>query len=224
MSLVHINYTLQVPGGDMSDRFGINNAIGLGYSFKFKSNWEVGLAYNFMFGNNVKDTGMLNELRGESGGVINENGTFSNFKIFERGHHVMIKGGKILPFFSPNPNSGFYVEGGLGFIVHKVRIFNQDGDIPQFNAQEKAYTPGYDRYTSGVTLSEYIGYRYLSNNSLINFHIGVEFIQGFTKLRRDYQVDYPVDFESKTRKDFLFGIKAGWILPIYKRPAKDFYY
>lgn len=223
MHQVKLGVDFQIPFADMAERFGNNFAVGAGYSYKFKNNFDVGTSYRFMFGSDVKDTAMLGELK-TSLGIINSQGEFGSYGVVERGHHVQLKGGYTLPYFGPNKNSGFYGSLGVGFLIHRIHFINTNSDIPQFNVNDKAYVPGYDRYTSGITISEEFGYRYFSNNSLINFFVGIEFIQGFTKIRRDYQVDYEPNFEKELRKDNLLGIKFGWVLPIYKKPSKDFYY
>ncbi len=223
MHQVRLGVDFQIPFADMADRFGNNFSVGAGYAYKFKNNIDVGLSYRFMFSNDVKDTGMLSELR-TSLGIINSQGEFGTYGVVQRGHHLQIKSSYTLPVFSPNKNSGFYGGLGIGFIVHRVHFINTNSDIPQFNVNDRAYVPGYDRYTSGITISEEIGYRYFSNKSLINFFVGIEFIQGFNKIRRDYQVDYEPNFEKKLRKDNLLSFKFGWVLPIYKKPSKDYYY
>lgn len=223
-SLVTIHYSFQIPQNNLRERFGNNSAIGIGYTYKTKKKWEMGIQYQFLFGNDVKDTSMLSELRTPSGGIISESGDFAFYRLLQRGHHVFIHAGYQFLTLGKNPNCGFIAQGGLGFLQHKVAFQNLNDDIPQFNARNKDYQAGYDRYTTGITLTEFIGYRHLSDNGLVNFYLGVEAIQGLTKLRRSYQVDYPVDFENTIRKDFLYGLKAGWILPIYKKPSKDFYY
>jgi hypothetical protein len=82
---------------------------------------------------------------------------------------------------------------------------------------------GYDRLTNGPSVSEYFGYTYLSNNRLLNFFVGLECSQAFTKDRRiwDYQMMKPDDSQ---RLDLLYGLRAGWILPLYKRVPKAYYY
>lgn len=223
-SLVDVNYSYQFPQFDMKERFGNSSGLGLGYTFKTNKKIEFGASYQFIFGNGVKDTNMLNDLRTSSGGIISQNGEFAVYRLQERGHHFGVNVGYQFFSLGPNPNCGFVLKAGVGLLIHKISFQNLNDDIPQFNNRNKEYKAGYDRYTSGLAFSQFIGYRYLSNNSLVNFYIGFEAVEGYTKLRRDYQVDYPANFENKTRKDFLYGLKFGWILPIYKRPAKDYYY
>jgi hypothetical protein len=65
----------------------------------------------------------------------------------------------------------------------------------------------------------------MSKNKLMNFYGGIEFNQAYTKVRRDYQVDYEInDPRFGMRNDNFWNIQIGWILPIYKRSPKEFYY
>ena len=64
---------------------------------------------------------------------------------------------------------------------------------------------------------------YLSNNEKINFHIGLEIIECWTKdlRRQNYSTG---TIENNNRFDVFIGIKAGWILPLRKRTTSSFYY
>lgn len=221
MPMVSIHYTAQFPGGDLVNRFGFNSAIGGEFGIKTKSNWNFALGYNYLFGNTIKDTGMLDDLKTEGGSIINTDGEFAEYQTFERGHFINFTVGKLIPVFSPNKNSGLLVNFGVGLLVHKIKYFNFSNDIVQFQGE---YVKGYDRYTSGISTSQFIGYRYLSNRKLVNFFIGFEFIQGYTKLQRDYQVDIDPSLPNERRLDLLYGIKAGWILPLYRKADDRFYY
>lgn len=221
MPMAKISYSFQFPGGDMAMRFGNSSTIGGGFGLKTKTNWDFSIDYNYLFGNNIKDTGMLDELKNSSGFITSKDGEAAEYQTYERGHFINFSVGKLIPVFSPNKNSGIIVKAGVGLLVHKIKYFNFANDIIQFQGE---YVKGYDRYTSGLSTSQFIGYRYLSNRKLINFFIGFEFIQGFTKLQRDYQVDIEPGTPNNTRLDLLYGIKAGWILPLYKRADDRFYY
>ena len=65
----------------------------------------------------------------------------------------------------------------------------------------------------------------MSNNGLVNFYTGFYFQQGFTKNQRDINFDTPdIPVDKSMRNDFLYGYKVGWVIPIYKRKPKDYYY
>ena len=85
------------------------------------------------------------------------------------------------------------------------------------------YEKGYDRLTAGFTLSQFVGYQNLSNRRISNYYIGIELTEGFTRSMRDYDFDRMAP-DSQSRLDLMIGIKAGWILPLYGRAPKDYYY
>ena len=222
MPLLKLGYSGNFPGKDLKERFGFTSSLNARFEIKFKSQWIVGAKYDFLFGNNVSDSGMLEELITSSGGIIGIDGKFSTFEMLQRGHHIGVYVGRLLPYLSANPNCGFIVTAGVGLLTHKINFNNLNNDIIQLNG---IYKGGYDRYTSGISFTEFIGYRYMSNNNLMNFYCGIEFTQAFTKLRRDYQVDYEInDPRFGMRNDNIFTIQIGWILPLYKRAPKEFYY
>lgn len=222
MPVLKLGYSVTLPAKDLKNSFGLTSTLNTRFEVKFKNQWIVGAKYDFLFGSNYKDSGMLQELITSSGGIINSNGEFGTYEMLQRGHHVGVYGGRLFPVFSPNPNSGIITTIGVGILVHKVNFNNISGDIIQLNGE---YVKGYDRYTSGISFTEFIGYRYMSNNRLLNFYGGIEFTQAYTKIRRDYQVDYALnDPRFGQRKDFLYSIQVGWILPLYKRAPKEFYY
>jgi len=219
MGLVYMSYAIQLPGGDLADRFGINSSLGLAGDFKTKKNFSFGLSGSFIFGNKVKED-VLASLKNSYGDIIDNSGNIADVLVLERGFTVNANAGWIWPLVGPNPNSGILFKIGGGFLQHKVRIEANKNYVPQIQGE---YVKGYDRLTNGLLLTQFIGYQYLSNKRLINFYAGIELMQGFTKNRRDYNFDL-MGPDNTNRLDFLYGIRAGWILPIYRRPPKEIYY
>ena len=122
---------------------------------------------------------------------------------------------------SPNPNSGIIIKAGVGYIQHWIRIrINEDKTIPSF---EGDYAKGYDRLSSGLAISEFIGYLYMGNTRVLNFFVGFEFMQSWTTNRREVNFDTGMK-DDGNRFDALNGFKIGWIIPIYKRTPKEYYY
>ncbi len=220
MHIAGMGYSFQLPGGDMADRFGWNSMIEGSYSYKLKSSWMLSLNGGFIFGNQLKETGILKNLLNENGSILGDDGQFADVRMFERGYVISAAAGKILTWKKPNPNSGLLLSAGPVFIQHKIRIETIGNTIPQL---DKEYKKGYDRLTNGVGLHEIIGYYYFGNKYLVNFYFGFEFIQAITKNRRDYNFD-TMSRDDKTRLDLLFGIRAGWMLPVYKKAPQKYYY
>ena len=214
-------YSYQLPGGDMAKRFGNNSVVGANFQIKTKSNWIFGTDFNYIFSSNVKDKdSLLKMMKTSNGEIIDGNGTYGSYQLFERGIYSSIKFGKLFPVLSPNPNSGIILTASIGYFQHKIRIDVEENTIPQLKGD---YKRGYDRFTNGIAISEFIGYMYLGSSRLTNFYFGFEFIQGFTKNRRDYNFDEMKKDDSR-HFDLLSGIKVGWIIPIYKQIPEKYYY
>lgn len=221
--MFYATYAYQFPGGDMDDRFGNNSSVGGGFQWKIIENWLFGAEYVYLFGNDVKVEGeIMNNIKTSSGRIITTAGNFASYSIQERGYYISGRFGKLFPVLSPNPNSGFFVMGSFGYFQHKIRIEVVDNNIPQLFDD---YKKGYDRLASGFGISEMIGYMFLSNSKLVNFFIGMEFNQAWTRPRRDVNFDTMMPDEKSKRFDTLLGIKVGWIIPIFGMvPDKLYYY
>jgi hypothetical protein len=214
------SYSYQLSGGDLKKRFGNNSNVGAQFLLKFKSNWLIGADYSFLFGSKLKETGMLDSIKTETGFIIDVNGQYAQTRMFERGYTASIKAGKLIPVLAPNKNSGFYATLGIGMLQHKIRIEDIGNNSPQLS---KEYRKGYDRMTNGIAITEFIGYMLLSNTRLFNAFAGFEFTQAFTQSRRSYNFD-TMERDTQKRKDYLSGFRLGIILPLYKRGPMDYYY
>lgn len=217
---VGLHYTFHVPGGDLMRRFGINNGIGMKVAFKDKHNWVYGVEGNFIFGNKFKETSIFSNFYNTSGEIPDINGAPADVFFYMRGFNVNAIGGKVFPWFGPNKNSGVLLELGVGFLYHKIRIETQDHDVPQL---EGDYLKGYDRMTTGTNLSQFIGYVHMGNKNVVNFYAGLYFMQGFTEGRRKINFDTKLP-DSGNRIDVQYGVRFGWMVPIYKRASKKRYF
>lgn len=220
MHIVNIGYTLQLPAGDLADRFGVGSMVGGSYSYKLKSNWIFSLNGGFVFGGKIKEDSILNNIANEDGLILGNDGTFAIVNLFERGMHFSFTFGKLFTFKKPNPNSGIILQLGPSFLQHKIRIETSETGVPQL---DNDYKKGYDRLTNGIGLNESVTYVYFGNKYLVNFYFGLDFIQSFTQNRRDFNFD-TMSKDEKKRIDLLWGIKAGWMLPLYRKAPHKFYY
>ena len=214
------NYAYQYPQGDLAERFGDNSNVGFSFGIKTQSNFYLGLHNNYFFGNTVKENGLLSNLLTDGGHIIDNNGQIAELIIQERGWTLGLEAGKIFPFFGPNPNSGLFLKGGVGFMQHKIRIEHQLNEITQL---EGDYLKGYDRLTNGLYLSQFVGYHHMSDNRLLNFYVGIEAIEGFTEGRREFNFDTETD-NVGARNDILVGVRAGWVLHLYRRNTDNVYF
>jgi len=215
-----------VPFADMAVRFGNSFRIGTGIKLKTKSNWIFDIEHTFIVGGKVKEPGLLQNVVTNNGGIVNLFGEEVNPGIFQRGYMTGIQVGKILPYLNHNTNSGLTVHSGIGFMQYKINLFDQDNNIGPIMQDPNSgvdYKKGYDRLTNGIYLKQFLGYTHYSNNKLINFVTGIDFIYSFNQGRRDFLFDVQKPGNEK-RSDILIGYNFTWILPIYKRNVEETYY
>jgi len=221
--LLGLSYAFQLPEGDLKSRFGTNSSIGVHFLNKTKKNWIWGVDWTFTFSSQsqVKEPMMLfDSINTANGNVVDANGEYATLLFYERGWTSAVKFGKLFPIWGQNKNSGICLLTGVGYMQHKIRIEDKFNRTPQLT---KEYRKGYDRLTSGLMLSQFVGYLFLSNNRLLNFYAGFEIMAGFTKNRRSFNFD-TMEQDAKQRLDMYYGPRIGFILPLYKRMPNDFYY
>ena len=217
--LFGFSYGYNIPGGDLSSQYGNNFKVDFTPTYYFsESNISIGLEGSYIFGNEVKQNTFSNLLTFDKY-IIGTDGNFANIQTSERG--VLIGGlvSKVIPF-DENIRTGIKIEVGGYMFRHWVN-FKIAGEIPQL---ESDYLKGYDRLTGGFAVKEFIGYQHLKESSKISFYAGFEFYQGFTRSLRGYNYDKAA-VDNFNRKDLLYGLKIGWILPLYvvKNPEEIYY-
>ena len=218
--LIYATYSYQFPGGDLSRQFGSNSSIGGGFMLKTKHHWIFGVEGNYLFGQSVKNSdSLLWNISTRDGFLIDANGMYADLVYYERGFNFFGKFGKLIPVLSPNPNSGFVILAGAGYMQNKIRIHNPDNDSPQIQGD---YKKGYDRLNGGFALTGSLGYLYLSNSRLLNFYLGFEFIQAWTKpyRQRDFETGKQ---DTRTFNSQFYSVKVSWFIPLYRRVPKEFY-
>jgi hypothetical protein len=219
--LLQPHFAVQVPLGSMADRFYTNSAIGFGAMYKTKSNWFFGADLSYLFAEKVKNEDqILSNITTSEGFVIDQTGVFANIHFRQRGFYANIKSGYVIPTKYGNPNSGILLMGTLGLLQHKIRIEVHENTAPQLDDQ---YKKGYDKLSNGPGASFYLGYLHLSNNQLANFSVGLEYLYAVTASRRDYDFVL-MKKDDAIRHDQLLSIRFNWIIPVYARAPKEFYY
>jgi hypothetical protein len=214
-------YGYQWPGGDMAEQFGSNSTIGPGFMWKTSSNWLFGVEYNYLFGSDVKDgLSILKGITTTEGYIINGDGTPAVVALFERGHTIGAKFGKLMPVIKSNKNSGIFFTLGAGYINHKIRIEVENQSVPGLKGD---YKRGYDRLSGGLMLNQSIGFMYFGQSRLLNFTLSIEAFEGWTRGYRDYYFDTMAPPEGK-KFNFLIGPKIAWIIPLRQRTVNAFYY
>jgi hypothetical protein len=217
----NIAYSFQFPGGDIAERYGNNSTIGGGLFFKSSKNFILSVDFNFIFGSDIKNAdSILRLVETASGHIIDGNGTYALYSLNERGYSINFRFGKIFNVLQANPNSGLMVMVGAGYLVHRMVIDNQNNTAPQITGD---YAKGYDRLTGGLNLNQFIGYFYMGKSRVLNFYGGFEFYQAFTQSKRDYVFDL-MKTDNNNYLDLFFGIKIGWMIPIYNQAPDEYYY
>lgn len=224
--LIKISYAAQLPEGDLKDRFGFNSNIGLHFNIKTKKYWTFGLKGTFIWGNKLVEDSILRNLAINTDekfnyiNIIDENGELARVFFDERGFTTMFTFGRVFNILAPNKNSGFILNGGVGFLQHKIKFQYKDSKLPNIEGE---YAKGYDRLSNGLAFEGFFGYVFLSKSRLVNFYGGFEYNYALTYNRRGYNFDTQ-QYDTKQRTDILYGFRVGWILPLYKSKPQDFYY
>lgn len=220
MVMIRPSFGIQVPGGDMSVRFGVNQSVGIAVTRKVASGWMFTAEGAFIFGAKINQPGLFSNLTTAEGTIIGSDGLYADIRAFERGYYTTIGVGRMFKSKKPNPNCGFITEFSAGFFQHKIKIQDKKNSVPSLQGD---YLKGYDRLTNGLVVREFLGYIYIGNRRLVNFYGGLELVQGFTQNRRTYNYDLMGKEEGK-RIDLLFGLRVGWVIPLFKEAPDDFYF
>lgn len=217
------HFSYHFPIGNLRTLFKNNFSIGPGLTYKTKKNWTIGAHFSYMFGANVRDLSMFNgNLANEDGIIIDGNGLVERGITADGRYWTFgVDVGKIIPV-DRWKNSGIWIRFGAGYFGHKLRLDDYSNQFPQLSGD---YVKGYDRRSSGFVMNEFIGYEFVRKNRVLNFYVGIEFHQMWTKPNRNYILfegptkDMPYKFSG------LIGIKAGWNIPLYEKKAvTTFYY
>lgn len=220
--ILSFNYSLNQPIFNWKERYGIFNSIGGQMGYKTKRNWLFQIEGSFIFGNKIIESNILDNLKDSYGNITDDQGNIATTPLFSRGYTSSLLIGKLFTFGNKEIENGLLINFGLGFLSYKYRIETNSVNIPQI---ENDYLKGYDRLTSGILLSQFLGYQYVSTKSLYNFYVGAYFQQGLTKNQRSIFFDQPNELVSnKIRFDGSYGLKLGWNIPFFNDKPKDFYY
>ncbi len=236
-AMFQVTYAAQFPGLDTKIDYGFTNSIGGSFIYKTKSNWLFTANGNFVFGNKLKDDriGILGEgITTYEGEVIGGGGLAASLAMFQRGFHFQAEIGKLFAF-KPNPNSGFFVQAGIGYLRNRIRIDYQiEAQNPPYPLMDD-YQYGYDRMRGGVAFHGEAGYLIMSNSRIYNFSVSLEVTYARTKSLRDYdfRVYYDEDgtpqikgYTDKNKRfnDLYYGIRVSWLIPTYQRQPEEYYY
>jgi len=184
-----------LPAADLSDRYGEawSSTLGL-YYHMYKSDIIIGVEastfYGPFLGINSTAADIKTRLRGTSGYLVGE-------KVFT---------------FDPDGlrDSGLKIGLGAGFMSHHIRIQDDTQNSAYFQGD---YVYGFNRYSFGPALKQFVGYHYANAAFNYNFSIGLEVEEGFTQSRRavDFGTGLP---DESSRVDVLTTLKARFYLAL----------
>jgi hypothetical protein len=217
-------YSYQFPGADTKILYCNNSTVGASVLYKTDKNWMWTANANFIFGDKIRASreDILGIILDNSGELVTGDGIWASYAMFERGFHLQGKFGKIFNVCAPNPNCGFFVSGGLGYLMNRIRIEFSSYASPPANL-DGDYRYGYDRMRGGLAYSGEIGYMYMSNSRVLNFSVSLEFTQAHTKPLRQWDFNL-MGPDLKTYLDRYYGIRLSVYIPTYKRMPAEYYY
>lgn len=236
-TMFQVTYAAQFPGLDTRTDYGFTNTIGGSVIYKTRSNWLFTANGNFIFGNQLKGDRIANLGEGITtyeGEVIGGGGLKSSLALYQRGLHFQAEVGKLFAM-QPNPNSGVFVQAGIGYLRSRLRIDYQiEAQNPPYPLMDD-YQYGYDRMRGGLALHGEAGYLIMSDSRIYNFSVSLEVTYARTKHLRDYDFRVfedengnfkPVGYTDKSKRfnDFYYGIRLSWMIPTYQRQPDEFYY
>jgi len=218
-SIFGLNYKANFAGGDFAKRWGFTNTIGGNADFKLKNGLTFGVDGGFMFGSQFKQLEIFDNVVNSFGTITSQGGTTAIVLFLMRGWNVNTTVGYVFNQLGHNANSGLWINAGVGFLSHKIRVETQEDQVVNL---EGDYLKGYDHLTMGFNTKQFVGYLFQHDKRFLNFYIGVEFIQGFTRNIRNYNF-HTKGPENELQLDMINSVKVGWMIPIYKRQVQDFY-
>jgi len=218
-SIFGLNYKANFSGGTMAKRWGFTNTIGADVNFKLKNGLTFGVDGGFMFGDQFKQFEIFDNVINSYGTITSQGGTTATVLLLMRGMNVNGTVGYVFNKLGHNANSGLWINVGVGLLAHKIRVETQEDQVINLQGD---YLKGYDHLTMGFNTKQFVGYLFQHDKRFLNFYVGVEFIQGFTRNVRNYNFDTKGP-ENELQIDMINSIKVGWMIPIYKRQVQDFY-
>jgi hypothetical protein len=209
---------VNVPLGDMADRYGSNMNFGLSGEYITKNNWLWNAEFIYLFSENIKED-VLAPFRTKEGFILGDDNQYASLIMKERGFFMGVGIGKII-LIKKDARSGIKVAVNGGILQHQITFSDDRNSIGQVRAGRHI---GYDRLSRGFSLKETIAYKHLSQDRRLNFEFALDFIQGFTSEVRAINFDTGLP-TNKSRFDMLIGARLMWNLPFYKGGETTVYY
>ncbi len=202
-------YGIESPVGEMADRFGNDLNFSLAGERMSPSGWLYGVKFSFLFGSKVKED-VLAPLRLSNGEILGADNAYADVFLRQRGMYLGAYFGRTIPL--NHTKSGLRITNAFGVFQHNIRIVDDARSLPQI---EGDYQKGYDRLTRGFALRQFVGYHHIGQDRRLNFIVGIELTEGFTKHIRSIDFDTGLPVDHSMRFDGLIGLKAAYIFPFF---------
>ena len=211
---------IHVPSGDLAQRFGAANTVGLGVRRTTTSGWRFGFQYRFQTGSDVREPGLLQNLRDPNGHIIDNEGRIALVAVQQRGTLFLGTIGRKWPLGMGHAETGIIAEIGGGYWEHKIHFQNRGNRVTQL---DDPHVEGYDRLSGGIVAMPRLGVEYHSKNGQVRFHAGIEGMLGRIQPSRLWNADTE-EVDEGPRTDSAWGFFAGWILRLKARTTSVDYY
>ncbi len=203
------SYLFEIPGGDLNDRFGVNNKFEFKLEYLTPHSFGFYLKTGLRLGDVVKED-VLTNLRTQTGNVVGVNGYYADIFGRKRGFDIGIGVDKLIPV-SILGTKNHQIRFGLSLVNahHWIRLIDESKSVPQILGE---YQQVYDRYVSGMGVEENLNFQYNSKSKNASFIFGLQFQQIFGK---EHRIKFINDSDKANRKDLYFGLKLSYLLPLY---------
>ena len=232
------NFGTTIASDKLSTEYGMHDlyqspylGFGIEAGYKFKSNWIVSLDGGLIIGANGDN--LRNKAQRAPAAfshdtvplVIGTNGVDANTTCYNRMLSFRIGGGKIITLNERNPNSGLLLRLYGGIMQQKTIFMLNDVNAPQLQGD---YARLYDHKRRGVTLTESVGYWFMSNRSnFFNLYVAFEVTQCWNHSVRNYVIDEVMNLHGPDNTnyfDLLYTVKISWMFPLKGKTAYDYYF
>lgn len=218
----HIALTagMVVPQGSWAQSYTTFGAVGVLAGLKTAGNHCLYAHAQSLTGARVEIPGLLSDLLTPQGQIIDNEGDVAQISITGRGGMFGLGVGHIFPTMRSNPNSGWMLKLGAGSLHHNVHFDYTENRIGPLEGDR---LHGYDRLRWGAFGEVRAGYWFMSNDQRINAYGGVHLGAAQTFAQRAVNFD-TLEPNVPQAWDGWWGVDVGWVLHIYRRAAKEFWY
>jgi hypothetical protein len=207
------SYLIEAPGADLAKRYGVNGKFEFKLEYLLSNNLAVYAKAGLRINQNVKED-VLATARTSEGFVFGVNGFYADLFGRKRGYDAGVGLDYLIPLKQHHLRFGI---AGM-FTTHWVNIVDDSRSVPSVLEEAGQF---YDRYASGFGIEENIQYQYNIGRNRAAFLLGFQFGQAFTKEHRYKLIG---NGASERRIDLYFGLKATYLLPLYRFDTKETIY